>query len=109
MTSDAGSPQTGEPLITGQSIIVAVKDQIFSELDDEIVILNLQQGMYYGLNAVGSRVWKLIQEPQTVDAIRDTLLQEYDVAPEICEYDLFELLHDLADKRLIEVQDAPAA
>lgn len=92
-----------ERIISGCSIVVSVKDQVFCDLAGEAVILNLKSGVYYGLDAVGARIWNLIQVPMTVDDIRDALLKEYDVEPGRCERDLLALLQELAAKGLIEV------
>ena len=94
-------------MIAKDSIVVAVKDQVSSDLAGEVVILDLRRGMYYGLDAVGARIWALIQEPRSVEAIRDAILAEYEVEPEPCEHDLLALLGDLASAHLIEINDAP--
>jgi hypothetical protein len=83
---------------------VAVKDQVSSDLGGEVAILDLKAGVYYGLDAVGARIWSLIQEPRTVNEIRDILLEEYEVEPERCERDLLVLLQRLADEGIIEVE-----
>lgn len=85
------------------SIVVAVKEQISSDLAGEAVILNLKSGVYFGLNEVGARIWNLIQQPKSVQELRETLLAEYEVAPEACDRDLAQLLQDLKAADLIEV------
>ena len=89
--------------------IVVTPEQVCSELEGEAVILFPKSGQYYGLNEVGTRVWRLIQEPRTVNEIRDALLAEYDVQPERVEADLLHLLEILKSKGLIEIDDAAAA
>lgn len=91
--------------IPNSSIVVAIKDQVSSDLGGEVAILDLKVGKYYGLDPVGARIWELIQEPRTVETVRDTLLAEYDVEPERCERDLITLLGDLANVGLIEVRN----
>ena len=91
-------------MVSGSSTVVAAKDQVSSDLGGEVAILDLKAGVYYGLDAVGARIWSLIQEPRTVNEIRDRLLEEYEVEPERCERDLLVLLQRLADERLIEVE-----
>lgn len=86
------------------SIVVTAKDQVWCELADEAVILALKSGVYYGLNAIGARVWSLLQEPKTVGAVLDTLLEEYEVEPDRCEGDLLTLLQDLAERQLVEIK-----
>ncbi|MBK9713266.1 MAG: lasso peptide biosynthesis PqqD family chaperone [Kouleothrix sp.] len=93
------------PMLSNDSIVVVSPDQVSSDLAGEVVMLNLKNGTYYGLDEVGAHVWALIQEPRAVAAIRDSILAEYDVEPERCEQDLLALLGDLADNGLIEVRD----
>jgi hypothetical protein len=94
-----------ERTISGNSVVVAANDQLSADLDDESVILDLESGVYYGLDAVGSRIWSLIQEPKTVNDVRDILLEEYKVDPNRCKRELYALLQELAAHGLVEVQD----
>lgn len=89
--------------------IAVTKDQVSSDLDGEAVILNLKTGIYLGLDTVGTRIWKLLQESKTVKDILDTLILEYEVELERCERDLLALLQKLADEELIEVRNEAAA
>ncbi len=90
--------------ISGGSVVVAAKDQVFCDLAEEAVILNLQSGVYYGLNSLGARVWSLIQEPRTVSELQGVILEEYEVEPERCERDLLALLRKLVDAGLVELK-----
>ncbi len=87
--------------------VVASKEQASADLGDEAAILNLKSGVYYGLDAVGARIWNLIQTPRTVREVRDTLLEEYDVEADRCGNDLINLLKELAEHDLIDVIDSP--
>ena len=92
-------------ILSTDSIVVAADDQISSDLAGEIVMLNLKNGSYYGLDGVGARVWGLIQSPLPVAAVRDVIQSEYAVDPDRCESDLLVLLRELAAAELIEVRD----
>lgn len=85
------------------SVIFVTKEAVHCDLEEEVVILGLKDGVYYGLNPVGSFIWKFIQEPVSVKEIKEAILKEYDVDEETCNNDLQELLGDLLDKGLIEV------
>ena len=67
----------------------------------EMVLLDYDRGIYYGLNPVGARVWQLLAEGQEIDAIVDLLTEEYDATRETLENDLTALLRDLAAKELL--------
>lgn len=85
--------------------VVAAPSQASCDLDGDAVILNLSSGTYHGLNEVGTRVWHLLEEPRTVGWIRDRLVEEYDVDPDVCLRDLCALLEALRAAELVEVSD----
>jgi len=94
-------------LISGSSTVVVAKEQVSCDLGGEAAILNMKNGVYYGLDPIGARIWNLIQEPKSLNEIRELLLKEYDVEPDRCERDLLVLLQKLASEGLIEVKDEP--
>ncbi len=91
--------------IPDTATVQAAGDLLASAFGVELVILNLADGVYYGLEGVGARIWSLLQHPISVAAIRDALVAEYDVEPERCDRDLRALLGDLAARGLIEVRE----
>jgi hypothetical protein len=90
--------------ILPSTIVVAAKNQVACELGDEAAILNLTTGVYYGLDPVGARIWKMLGGPTTVADIRDALLRTYDVEAEQCERDLAAILEKLAAEGLVELR-----
>lgn len=49
-----------------------------ADLGGEAVLLDVNSGMYYGLNDVGARILDLAQTPITLASLTDTLLEEYE-------------------------------
>jgi len=88
--------------------VVAIRDQLSSDLGGETVILHLGAGVYYGLDEVGARVWALLQRPRRVGDLCRELLSEYDVSVERCERAVLDLLAELSNAGLIEAADEPA-
>ena len=64
------------------SIVKVADEQVSCDLAGEAVILHLKSGEYFGLNEVGARIWNLIQEPKRVDAVLESVLEEYEVEPD---------------------------
>ena len=91
------------------STVVAGKGQVSTCMADEVMILHLEEGFYYGLKEVGARVWDLIREPVKVSQIYNCLLQEYAVDPTLCEQDLLVLLEGMASEGLIDMRDGTTA
>lgn len=85
-----------------RSVVVASKDQLASDIGGETVILGLTAGRYYGVDAVGARIWQLIQTPTRIADVRETIVAEYDVEPERCEADVLALLQRMLDAGLAE-------
>ena len=92
--------------ISADSVVVATKHQVSCVLDSETVILHFDNGLYFGLNDVGTIVWNQIQSPRTLREIRDAILCEYDVSTDQCEHDLVQLIQELGKQGLVEVRDA---
>ncbi len=83
---------------------IAVSDhQVSCDLAGEAAIVNLKNGVYYGLDPVGARIWSAIREPVTFAQIRDTLLGVYNVEPRALEADIRDFLRQLAEQGLIEI------
>ena len=97
-----------EKKISLETTVVATKEQASADLGGEAAILNLKNGIYYGLDQVGARIWSLIQEPRTVREVREMLVEEYDVDADRCERDLYALLRQLAENDLIDTVDDAA-
>jgi hypothetical protein len=69
----------------------------------EMVVLDLKSGCYYGLDAVGARVWALIEQPASLSVIRDAIMAEYEVDAERCERDIQAFLDKMQAVGLVEV------
>ncbi len=91
--------------LSGSTMVSTSKDYVYCNVEDEMVLLGMEDGIYYGLNPVGAFIWEQIKEPKTIDEIRDAVLSEYEVNKSECEGDLYELLRELVEKGLVEVME----
>ncbi len=87
-----------------ENTFILSKDALFRDLDGEAVILDLDSGTYFGLNAVGTRIWQLVEQHGRLAAVLDELCREYDAAPDTLETDLLELVSRLAEAHLGELR-----
>ena len=92
------------PLLSDGSRIAVSSHQVSCDLAGEAAILNLGNGVYYGLDSVGARIWTLVQEPRTFAEIRQAMLLEFDVEADVLDSDLRQLFSDLAKQGLIDIQ-----
>ena len=89
---------------TQDTVVAVTPSAVSADMGGEEIILNLTSGIYFGLDAVGARIWSLLKEPRSVANILETLLAEYDVESERCKADLLALLTNLSEAHLIEVK-----
>jgi Coenzyme PQQ synthesis protein D (PqqD). len=61
---------------------------INSELEDNLVMMHIDKGKYYGLNQIGKRIWELLDKPKDAEEITSILLKEFNVSQERCMSDV---------------------
>ena len=76
-------------------------DVVVRDLAGESVLLNLSTGTYFGLDAVGTRLWHLIAEHGSTTLVLKILLTEYEVDATRLQKDLDALIEQLLAKRLL--------
>jgi hypothetical protein len=81
------------------------EEVLFQEVSGETVLLDLDSEQYFGLDAVGTRVWQLIGAGATAEGVVETLLDEYEVERDRLAADVAELLDKLAEAGLIRWVD----
>ena len=96
--------------IAATAVVAAAREgQLSTSLAGEVVILDVERGLYFGLDGVGAKLWDLLQAPRPVAEIVDRLASQYDVPRDTLAADVHELLEDLAGRGLIDVDPAPGA
>lgn len=94
---------SSDNLIKMDSKIVRETHLVFNEMDGETIMMSIENGEYYGMNSMGSRIWSLLETPKTVSEICDTLLPDFDVTLEQCVKDLLPFLNRMAVKKVVKI------
>lgn len=83
--------------------VFEVSENVVSrEVSGEFVLLDLESGIYFGLNPVGSRIWQLLDEkPQALSAICSIVEAEFDAPREVIEADVLTLTGELVEQGLV--------
>ena len=93
-----------DPALSLTATILASKQQISCDVADEVVLLSVRNGQYYGLNPVAASIWRLIQQPRTLASVRDGLVSEYaDVSVATCTNEVLAFAANMLALGLIEV------
>ncbi len=91
--------------LTSDSILVRNNALPSADLGpDDKVLLDAEQGVYFGLEGPAKRIWDLLEEKTTLSAICTALQNEYDVDPKTCEHDARTFIGDLIDNGLVTVR-----
>jgi hypothetical protein len=96
-------------MITENTFIVAAGGIESADLDGEVVLLDVNSGLYYGLSTVGARILELIREPASVRSLIETLRREYTVDAQRLLQDVISFLVDMESRRLIRVLNGEVA
>jgi hypothetical protein len=87
---------------------VASEKVIGKVLDDEAVIINLETGIYYGLDGVAARVWDYASQGASRERISQELSARYPDHPESAD-ELRNLLQQMCEAGLLIEDDREAA
>lgn len=91
-------------MVSRAAVVVPAEDVAFREIQREAVLLSLNTGRYYGMNAVATRAWTLFAGGSTFGAVIDQLETEFDVMPAVLERDLTSWLESLVRAGLVHVR-----
>jgi len=90
--------------IEWDTTIRQVAGLISADMDEEKVMLNIENGKYFGLDHIGRYIWELIEKPRTARGVVDVLLNEYDVEEKICQNQVMSFLNRLHTQGLIVIE-----
>jgi Coenzyme PQQ synthesis protein D (PqqD) len=89
------------PALSLDAVVVRNSEPITRAVDGELVMLDPRQSRYFALDSIGLRIWDLLEQPQQVDALCRTLVEEFDVSVEACHADVLAFLEQLSDAQLV--------
>ena len=93
---------SSEPIAL-EAIVHRSEALLSTSLGEDVVMMDVEQGAYYGLEAVAARIWTLTEQPISVGAVCARLASEYEVSPEQCRQEVQSFLGELIQRRIIQV------
>ena len=85
---------------------IARNDSIVdAQIDGEIVMMDINNGEYYGLDVIAARIWELMASPKIVSEICEILQQEYKVSEEKCQKDVLGFIDKMIAKGVITIAE----
>lgn len=86
------------------SIVCRSAAPVATEVNDEVVLMNLDRDRCYGLGSTGSDIWRRLRTPVQVGDLSSQLRRDYEAAPGVLEADVMRILQEFAEEGLIEVR-----
>ncbi|GJM41134.1 MAG: hypothetical protein DHS20C20_14160 [Ardenticatenaceae bacterium] len=91
--------------LTISSKIIRSEEFITSTVENEVVMMSLEKGNYYGLDSIGSFIWENMAQPTTVETLCQKLTEKFDVKPEQCQADVLVFLSELLQEEMVQILD----
>ncbi len=92
-------------VFASDSMVTRNEGLVSADMDGETVMMSIENGKYFGMDSIGSRIWEIIEQPRSVSQLCAILLEEFDVEPDQCERDVTEFLEELIKEKLIKVTE----
>ena len=92
--------------ISPDQIFVRNSDIIEAKINEEIVMMCVEMDSYFSLDEIGSRVWNILNEPNSLKGICDIMILEYDIDHATAMIEVGVLLQDLVNHHLVRPHGA---
>jgi hypothetical protein len=79
-------------------------DVLIRPIGDELVLLNVKTETYFGLDPVGTRMWTVLLEADSIGTACDALLLEYDIDADSLRCDVEALVGGLVARQLLTLE-----
>jgi hypothetical protein len=84
---------------------IAIKpDTLVNVISGESVLLNLTSDSYFGLDQVGTDMWRHLAAESSIQAAYEKLLEEYEVDPDTLRTDLAAFVEKLVEHKLVDLR-----
>ena len=89
--------------LTLETIIRRSDALLSTSLGDDVVMMDVEQGVYYGLEPVAARIWTLTEEPLSVGSLCERLVTEYQISPAQCQQEVLAFLRELLNQHIVQI------
>lgn len=89
--------------LTSMDVVAHAPGPLATQLDGEIIALNVERGNYYAMGVTGSRIWELTIEPTSVENVVRDLCAEFDVDADVCRREVVAFAEELRREDLLTV------
>lgn len=96
--------QMSNESVSLNTVVVAREDLLSSNLsDEELVMMDIDRGYYYGLENVAKAIWELLVQPRSIQFICENIVEEFDAEPDMVREDTLRFVGEMLDEKLIVI------
>lgn len=90
-------------MATLETVLVRSEQCLASGIDDELVMIDVESGHYFSLDAIGHDIWNRLEQPVRVGDLCVALEHAYSAPLEVITADVLRLLNSMAGEGLVKV------
>ena len=91
------------------SVVQRNPEIVAAGADQDLVMVSIASGLYYGVSDVAREIWEAIEHPKRISNLVDDLVKSYDVDRSKCEGETLSFLEELRNERLLQAKDEPSS
>ena len=91
-------------LLDPDSCVVRSAEPILAEFDNGFVMLSIEASKYFALNATAEAIWRRMERPITLQALSQSLTEEFDIAQDAAARAVSAFVSRLVDEEIASVQ-----
>ena len=74
----------------------------YTQIDDDVVLMGVEDSKFYVTNGVGSVIWDLLKmAPMSLGAICEHIQERFEVTPEQCQSDVSNFINELLAQKMV--------
>ena len=89
--------------INSNTILQRNPEQLFTMIDDEVVMLNIKLEEYLNLNSHASYIWQQLETPHSFVELTEQLYSVYNVEKKVCIKDTLDFIREFVEKDIIQI------
>ena len=102
-TDEAANSAEKARQIGATTVISRSPSVLTAEVSGEVVMMSIEQGRYFGLDDVGSDIWKRIEPPCSFAVLIDGLAADYEADRATIAADVQKLLGQMAEQDVVRL------
>lgn len=90
-----------DTIIAETTLITRSSGVLAAAVRDETVMMDIESGRYYGLDDIGSDIWRRLEQPRRFGELVDMLAADYDADRAVIAEDVRKLLTAMAKHNVV--------